>query len=111
MSTASWDWPADNLRPHIGPEGFVVLVAFSAIADPETAPKCWVMPADVAMAFVETVGTRRIIRARRIKEEASEYYQAWGLVLGTPQLAEELKKLEPTNGVFTKSRAKGRRRW
>ena len=77
------NWPMDNFKTKAG-EGtnhFIALVTFNnKISDPAVLPTVFLVPAEKVTSFFyrNPKGNRQVVRYGRMRDEGSEFLEAWG---------------------------------
>ncbi len=73
-----YDWPATNVRETKRKNHFYILVCFEgSIQDPSTLPSVWIIPGNRISKFIKQYKTRTNISRALVKNEGSEYRDAW----------------------------------
>jgi hypothetical protein len=73
-----YDWPATNVRETKRKNHFYVLVSFEGlIQDPSILPSVWIIPGNRISKFIKQYKTRTNISRALVKNEESEYRDAW----------------------------------
>ena len=73
-----YDWPATNVRETKRANHFYVLVSFEGlIQDPSILPSVWIIPGNRISKFIKLYKTRTNISRALVKNEGSEYLDAW----------------------------------
>ncbi len=73
-----YDWPATNVRETKRTNHFYVLVSFEGlIQDPSILPSVWIIPGNRISKFIKHYKTRTNISRALVKNEGSEYRDAW----------------------------------
>lgn len=73
-----YDWPATNVRETKRTNHFYVLVSFEGlIQDPSILPSVWIIPGNRISKFIKQYKTRTNISRALVKNEGSEYRDAW----------------------------------
>ncbi len=77
-----YDWPATNVRETKRKNHFYVLVSFEGnIQDPSILPSAWIIPGNRISNFIKRYKTRTNISRALVKNEGSEYRNAWDLIV------------------------------
>ena len=73
-----YDWPATNVRETKRNNHFYILVSFEGvIQDPSILPSVWIIPGNRISKFIKPYKTRTNISRALVKNEGSEYRNAW----------------------------------
>jgi hypothetical protein len=80
-----YDWPASNLSTELPDQHFVTLVSFEGLIDDSQMPppRVWVIPFPEVERFKRYYRTRTNVSRSVILSDASEFENAWHLILGT----------------------------
>ena len=77
-----YDWPATNVRETKRNNHFYVLVSFEgSIQDASYLPSVWIIPGNRISKFIKHYKTRTNISRALIKNEGSEYREAWDQIM------------------------------
>ncbi len=77
-----YDWPATNVRETKRKNHFYVLVSYEgSIQDPSFLPSVWIIPGNRISKFIKQYKTRTNISRALVKNEGSEYRDAWDQIV------------------------------
>ena len=77
-----YDWPATNVRETKRNNHFYVLVSVEGnIQDPSILPSACIIPGNRISNFIKRYKTRTNISRALVKNEGSEYRNAWDLIV------------------------------
>ena len=77
-----YDWPADNIHLVDDHNHFYVLVSFEGkIADPQSIPSAWIIPAVEMKNFFHQYKTRLDVSRAYLIENGKQFLNAWSLII------------------------------
>lgn len=88
-----YDWPAGKLYAGDPNRHFLVLLSYEGrFSDLATTPSAWVIPhPDLAPFIKPYAGGMRVLSRAVVKKKASQFKDAWNLILQPPAVSRTLK--------------------